>query len=55
MPNHSNFQSSPTRHGHASGVHAPPTPDDGSLLQRLMYFLNPIDGRYEDLTRATGG
>jgi SulP family sulfate permease len=52
MSSHSNFQSSPTRHGHASGVHAPPTPDEGSLFQRLMFFINPVDGRYEDLTRG---
>ena len=33
----------------ASAVHAPPTPDDVPFFQRLMFFLNPIDGRYEDL------
>jgi sulfate permease, SulP family len=52
MPNHSNFQPSPARHGHASAVHAPPPPDEGSLLQRLSFFLNPVDGRYEDLKRG---
>jgi SulP family sulfate permease len=50
MHNHANFQS-PTRHGNASAVHAPP-PDDVPLVQRLMYFLNPVDGRYEDLSRG---
>jgi hypothetical protein len=24
-------------------------PDETDLLRRLKYFLNPIDGRYEDL------
>jgi sulfate permease, SulP family len=51
MPSHSNLQPSPTRHGHASGVHAPP-PDDVPFIQRLMYFLNPVDARYEDLNRG---
>jgi SulP family sulfate permease len=54
MPSHSNLQpssTSPTRHGHASAVHAPP-PDEVPFLQRLMYFLNPVDGRYEDLSRG---
>jgi MFS superfamily sulfate permease-like transporter len=34
---------------------APPgakTPDDAPLLQRLRYYITPIDGRYEDLTRG---
>jgi SulP family sulfate permease len=50
---HSKLQpSSPARHGHASGVHAPPTPDAAPFFQRLMFFLNPLDARYEDLNRG---
>jgi MFS superfamily sulfate permease-like transporter len=29
-----------------------PAPDEVPLGQRLLYFLNPIDGRYEDLFRG---
>jgi sulfate permease, SulP family len=50
---HSKLQpSSPTRHGNASAVHAPPTPDAAPFFQRLMFFLNPFDARYEDLKRG---
>ena len=31
---------------------APPTPDAAPLLQRLMYYLNPFDARYEDLSKG---
>jgi SulP family sulfate permease len=27
-------------------------PDEGGLLQRLKYFINPVDGRYEDLRKG---
>ena len=31
---------------------AAPAPDEAPLAQRLLYFLNPIDARYEDLARG---
>src|SRR5689334_12853461 len=40
------------RDGSASVVHAPLTPDAAPFLQRLMFYLNPVDGRYEDLKRG---
>lgn len=35
-------------------IHAPTAgdPSAGSLLSRLKYFLNPFDGRYEDLAKG---
>src|SRR5262245_3451954 len=38
-----------------SAVISPPTPratDKDGLARRLIYFLTPIDGRYEDLRRG---
>jgi SulP family sulfate permease len=31
---------------------APPPPDAAPLLQRLLYFVTPVDGRYEDLSKG---
>ncbi|HMP80446.1 MAG TPA: SulP family inorganic anion transporter, partial [Pirellulaceae bacterium] len=31
------------------------TPADGSIWQRLKYYLNPVDGRYEDLRQGDWG
>ncbi|MEX2303258.1 MAG: SulP family inorganic anion transporter [Bryobacterales bacterium] len=36
----------------AMAAEAPPTPDQGSFWQRLVFFLSPVDGRYEDLRRG---
>lgn len=50
---HSKLQPESTvRDGSASVVHAPLTPDAAPFLQRLMYYLNPADSRYEDLKRG---
>jgi MFS superfamily sulfate permease-like transporter len=42
--------SSPARQ--AVTAQALPTPDQGSLWQRLVFFLSPVDGRYEDVKRG---